>query len=133
MRARLVVAILSLVLVYAFTCSATCADCFGAGAAAATESQACGHAAPGAVGGAQQQVPAKPDCGLHHHSNFDVLQGDGFSQIQLSASGAKHLSQLSAGVVGVETVVVAESFLSDLAPPRCAMNIPQQKFSILRI
>jgi hypothetical protein len=131
-RARFLVAILSLALLYASTCSATCANCFGAGEAAATESHGCGHAAD-ADGGLHHQCPAKPDCGPRHHLSFDVLQGDGFSQIQLSASAAEHLSHLSSGVVGVEAVVAAASFLSDLAPPRAEMNIPQRKISVLRI
>jgi hypothetical protein len=134
MRARFVVAMLSLALLYASTCSATCAICLSAAEAAATTGQECGHATSAdARGGLHQQCPAKPDCSARHHSSFDVLQGDGFSPIQLSASGAEHLCQLSVEVVGVEGVVVAASFLSDLAPPRYAMNIPQQKISILRI
>jgi hypothetical protein len=131
MRARLVVAILSLVLVYAFTCSATCANCFGAGTAAATESQECGHVAHVPLGGAQQQAPAKPDCSGHHHSGFEAVQSDGLSLIQLSATGSA--SQLFVAAVSGEVVNVASSSLSDSAPPQDSTISPQRKSSILRI
>jgi hypothetical protein len=130
LRARLWAAILSLALVYAFTCSAICANCSGAGAVAA-ESHECGHAEGGAAGGAQQRAPAKPDCFGHHHSGFDVMQGDGLSQVQLSATG--YAMQLFHGRVRVEVMNVGASFFSDLAPPRDVAIFPQQNNSILRI
>jgi hypothetical protein len=131
MRARLVVAILSLALVYAFTCSATCANCLDAGATAATETHGCGHAAPDAPGGAQQQAPAKPDCSGHHHSGFEAVQTDRLSQIELAATGGA--SQLFVGAVSSDVVNVASSFLSDLAPPQDSTIAPQRKISVLRI
>jgi hypothetical protein len=131
MRARSVVAIVSLALIYAFTCSATCAICLGAGAAAETQSHACEHAAPNAAGGAQQQVPAKPDCFGHHHSGFEVVQSDGHLRIQLSVTG--RASRLFVGAVSTDSVDVAASFSSDLAPPRFATTFLQQKSSVLRI
>lgn len=131
MRARLVVAILSLVLMYAFTCSAACANCFGAGAAAGTESQGCGHAAHDPVGGAQQRAPTKPDCSGHHHSGFEAVQSDGLSRIQLSATGGA--SRLFVGAVGREVVNVASPSLSDSARPQDSTISPQRKSSILRI
>jgi hypothetical protein len=131
MRARLVAAILSLLLIYAFSCSATCANCLGAEAAAATESQGCGHTAPDAGGGAQQQAPAKPDCFGHHHSSFEIVQSDGLLRVQLSATG--YATQLFQGAVRVEVVNVGASFFSDLAPPRNLAIFPQQNDSILRI
>jgi hypothetical protein len=130
MRARLVVAILSLVLAYASTCSATCANCLSAGTAAATESQACGHAA-GADGGAQQQAPAKPDCSGHHHSGFEAVQTDGLSRVQLSATDSA--SQLFVGAVSNEVVNLASLFLSDSARPQDSAVSPQRNISILRI
>jgi len=126
-RARLVVAILSLALLYAFTCSATCTNCLGAGEAAATESHGCGHAA----GGAQQQAPTTPDCSGHHHSGFEAVQTDGLSRIQLSATGGA--SQLFVNAVSSEVVNVAWSFLSDLAPPQDSTISPQRTIFILRI
>jgi hypothetical protein len=129
-RARFVVTILSLALVYAFTCSATCANCLGAGGAAATESQGCGHSAD-AGSGAHQQAPTKPDCFGHLHSGFEAVQSGGLSRIQLSATGGASL--LFGGAVSGEVVNVAPSFLSDLAPPRDAAISPQRKISILRI
>jgi hypothetical protein len=126
----LVVAILSLALVYAFTCSATCANCLGEGAAAATESQGCGHAA-GTDGGAQQHAPAKPDCSGHRHSGFEAVPSDGLSLIQLSATGSA--SQLFVAAVRSEVVNVASALSSDLAPPQGSAISPQRKSSILRI
>jgi hypothetical protein len=123
----LVVAILSLALLYAFTCSATCANCLAAGEAAATESHGCGHAA----GGAQQQAPTTPDCSGHHHSGFEAVQTDGLSRIQLSATGGA--SQLFVNAVSSEVVNVAWSFLSDLAPPQDSTISPQRTIFILRI
>ncbi len=133
MRARLLVAILSLALIYAFTCAATCAICLGAGAgsAAETQSHACEHAARDAAGGAQQRGPAKPDCFGHHHSGFEFVQSDGLSRFNLSATGSA--SQLADGAGSTEAVTLVLSFLSDLAPPRPATIFPQQKISILRI
>jgi hypothetical protein len=131
MRARFVAAILSLALIYAFSCSATCANCLGAGAAAATESQGCGHAASGAPRGAPQQAPAKPDCFGHHRFGFDVMQNDGLSPVRSSATG--HATQLSQGAARAEVLNVAASFFSDLAPPRDVTIFPQQNNSILRI
>jgi hypothetical protein len=127
-RARFVVAILSLGLIYAFTCSATCANCLGSGA---TESHECGHAAGGAAGGAQQHAPGNPDCFGHHRFAFDVMQSDGLSRLELSAAG--HASQSVDGGVRAEVLHVAASFFSDLAPPRDVAIFPQQKMSILRI
>jgi hypothetical protein len=127
----LLVAILSLALVYAFRCSASCANCLGAGAAAATENHGCGHAAEGAAGGAQQQKPTKPDCFGHHHSSFEAVQSDGLWRMQLSATGGASL--LFVGAVSGEVVNLASSFLSDLALPRNATISPQRKISILRI
>jgi hypothetical protein len=131
MRARLMVAILSLALIYAFTCSGHCAICSGAGATAAVESHACEHSAPDAAGGAQQRGPARPDCFGHHRLGFDVMQSDGISRFQLSAMG--HASPFFSGAVGADGVIVASSFLSDLAPPRFAAIFPQKNISILRI
>jgi hypothetical protein len=122
---------MSLSLVYAFTCSATCAICSGAAEAAVAQSHGCGHAADGAAGGAQQHAPTKPDCFGHHHPSFDAVQSDGLSRIQLSATGGS--SQLFVAAVKSEAVNVASSFLSDLAPPRDAAISPQRKISILRI
>jgi hypothetical protein len=126
----LVVAILSLVLAYASTCSATCANCFGTGAAALAESQGCGHAA-GADGGAQHQAPAKPDCSGHHHSAFEAVQSDGLSRVQLSAAGGA--SQFFVGAVSGKVVIVASSFFPDLARPQNSTVSPQRNISILRI
>ena len=128
--ARLAVAILSLVLAYASTCSATCANCFGTGAAALAESQGCGHAA-GADGGAQHQAPAKPDCSGHHHSGLEAVQSDGLSRVQLSATGSA--SQLFVAAVRSEVVNLASLFLADLARPQNSTVSPQRKISILRI
>lgn len=133
MRARFVVAILSLALIYAFTCSATCAICLspGAGAAAEARSHACENAARDAAGGSHQQEPAKPDCAGHRHSGFEVVQSDGFLRFQLSVRG--RASILAEGVVGTDFVNVGSSFSSDLAPPGLESIFPQQKISILRI
>jgi hypothetical protein len=133
MRARFMVAIISLALLYASTCSAGCANCFIAGprAAAAAQSQDCGHAARVPMRGAQQQAPARPDCSGHHHSSFDVVQSDGLLLIQLSAMGSAR--QLFVAAVSGEVVNVASSSLSDLAPPRDSTISPQRKSSILRI
>src|SRR5277367_4413746 len=130
-RARLVTAVLSLALIYAFTCSANCANCLGASGAAETQSQACGHAAPDAGGGAQQQAPAKPDCVGHHRFGFEFVRSDGLSQFQLSTTGYESLFVLSA--FRAEIVNVASPFLSDLAPPRDVAIFPQQNSFILRI
>jgi hypothetical protein len=127
MRARFVAAILSLALIYAFSCSTVCANCLGARAAAATESQGCGHAASSAP----QQAPAKPDCFGHHRSGFDVMQTDGLSRVQLSAS--RHAKQLFHGAARREVVNLGASFFSDLAPPRYRAIFPQHNNSILRI
>jgi hypothetical protein len=133
MRARLVVAILSLALVYAFTCSASCANCFVAGprAAAATQSQDCGHAAHVPLGDAQPHAPAKPDCSRHHHSGFEAVQSGGFSLIQLSATGSA--SQLFVATVSGEIENVSSSSLSNSASPQDSAISPQRKSSILRI
>ncbi len=133
MRARFLVTILSLALVYAFTCSATCAICLGAGAGAAAEPQshACEHTAPDAAGRAQQRGPAKPDCFGHHHSGFEFVQSDRLSRFDLSATGSAR--QLVDGAVSTEVVTLVSSFLWDLAPPRPATIFPQQKIFILRI
>jgi hypothetical protein len=133
MRTRFLVTILSLALIYAFTCSATCAICLGAGAgvAAETQSHACEHAAPDAAGGAQQRGPAKPDCFGHHHSGFEFVQNDGLSRFDLNATGST--SQLVDGAGSSEVVTLISSFLWDLAPPRQAAIFPRQKISILRI
>ena len=128
MRARFVVAILSLALIYAFTCSATCANCLGSGA---TESHECGHAAGGAAGRARQHAPGKPDCFGHHRFGFDVMQSDGLSRFELSTAG--HASQLVDGGVRAEVVNMGVSFFSDLAPPRDVAIFPQQHNPILRI
>jgi hypothetical protein len=126
-----VAAILSLALIYAFTCSGACALCMGASAAAATESQGCGHATGGAPRGAQQQAPAKPDCFGHHRFGFEALQSDGLARIQLSATG--YATPLFHGAARADVVSVGASFFSDLAPPRVAAVSPQRKISILRI
>jgi hypothetical protein len=126
-RARFLVAILSVAWVYAFSCSANCVNCVGAGGAAVAESHGCGHAA----GGAQQQAPTKPDCFGHHDSGFQAVQSDGLWRIQLSATGGG--SQLFVGAASSEVVNVAASFLSDLPPPRDAANSRLQKRSVLRI
>src|SRR5271156_775048 len=131
LRARLVAAVLSLGLIYAFTCSATCANCIGLGATAATESHACGHPAVGAAGGAKQRHPTKPDCFGHHRFDFDVMQSDGLSRVQLSATGSA--TGLFCGGVRAQVVNIGASFFSDLAPPRSAMISPQRNISILRI
>jgi hypothetical protein len=131
MRARFLVTILSLALVYAFACSATCAICLGAGAAPETQSHACEHAAPDAAGRAQQRGPAKPDCFGHHHSGFEFVQSDGLSRFDLSATGSA--GELVDGAGNTEAVTLVSSFLSDLALPRQAAIFPQRKISILRI
>jgi len=130
-RARFLAAIVSLALVYALTCSANCVNCVGASGAAATKSQGCGHAASDSGGGSQRQAPAKPDCFGHHDSGFQIVQSDGLSRIQLSATDGS--SQLFVGAVGSGVVSVALSFSSDLAPPPDAAISPQRKISILRI
>jgi hypothetical protein len=134
-RARWAVAILSLALLYACTCSATCALCLGAGVTplAASASHDCQHAASDAAGGAQKQRPAKPDCAGHHHANFEIVQVDGLKQLRFGATNHAHASQVLVQVVGAEAVVGADSFLSDLAPPRDRAVFPQQMLSILRI
>jgi hypothetical protein len=133
MRARVVVAVLSLALLCASTCSTTCAICLGAGAGAdvATESHACGQASPEAGGGSHRPGPAKPDCFGHHHSGFEFVQSDALMQIRLRTTG--HASQLISGAVRTQAAVEVASFRSDLAPPRQAMIFPQQNILILRI
>jgi len=126
-----VAAILSLGLFYAFTCSATCANCFAVGAAALTPSQGCEHEQGSVPRGAQQKAPAKPDCSGHHRFGFDVLASDGLSRLPLSATG--HAAELFYGAAGREVAHVAASFFSDLAPPRAVTILPQQNNSILRI
>jgi len=126
-----VAAILSLLLIYAFSCSATCANCFAVGAAAVAPSQGCGHEQGGAPRGAQQKAPAKPDCFGHHRFDFDVMASDGLSRLPLSATG--QATQLSHGAARREVAHVAASFFSDLAPPRAVAIFPQQNNSILRI
>ena len=121
-------AILSLALIYGFTCTATCAICLGAGAVAEMQSHQCERAAGDAAGGSHQQGPAKPDCFGHHHSGFEFVQSDGLSRVQLSAT--RGASQMSEGVVSMEALNAAASF-SDLAPPW--LIFPQRKSSILRI
>jgi hypothetical protein len=130
MRARFVVVIVSLALVYAFTCSVTCANCLGAGADAVAESQGCGHAAD-TGGGAHQHTPTKPDCFGHHHCGFELVQSDGLSLVQLSARD--YASQLIVSVFTREVVNVASSFLSELAPAQDSTISPHRKISILRI
>ncbi len=131
MRARFAVAILSLALIYASTCSATCAICLGAVTPAAAHSNACDHAAPDAPGGAPQRCPAKPDCAVRHHSGFEVVRSYGLAPFQLSAAG--HGSALLDGVVRTDVVNVGFSFLSDLAPPLDDAVSPRRTISILRI
>ena len=133
MRARFVVAILSLALIYAFTCSATCAICLspGAGAAAEARSHACENAARDAAGGSHQQEPAKPDCVGHHHSGFEAVQSDGLSRFELSTTS--HASQVFDRADRSEVLNVGASFFSDLAPPRLVATFTQQNNSILRI
>jgi hypothetical protein len=137
MRARFAVAILSLALLYASTCWATCAICLRTGTTPVTtpvtQSHDCEHAASNVAGSSHQQHPATPDCYGHHHANFELVQGDGPMQIQLSATSHAHVNQLAANAVYTETVALSASFLSDLAPPRHATISPQQKIPILRI
>jgi hypothetical protein len=129
----LVTAILLLALVYAATCSATCAICLGSSAAivGAVENHMCEHAAPDAAGGARKPCPTKPDCFAHHHSGFEFVQNDGLSVFQPKGIGGA--SQLFGGAVRTEAVIEVASFRSDLAPPRDATILPQPKISILRI
>jgi hypothetical protein len=131
MRVRFLVAILSLALTYALTCSATCALCPESSAAAAAPSHECDHASPDAGSVSHRHRPLKPDCFGHHHSGFEAVQADGLSRIQLSATGGA--SQMSVGAVSSEILNVASSFLSDLAPPQPSTISPQRKISILRI
>jgi len=131
MRARIVVAVLSLALLCASTCSTTCAICLGAGAGVATESHACGQASPDAGGGSHKHGPAKPDCFGHHHSGFEFVRSDAVMQIRLGPTG--HESQLISGGVRAQAAVEVASFRSDLAPPRQAGIFPQQNIFILRI
>lgn len=137
MRARFAVAILSLALLYASTCWATCAICLRARTAPVTASESqthdCDHAASNMPGGSHQQRPATPDCYGHHHANFELLQGDGLAQLHLSATSHAHLNQFAANAVNAETFGAPASFLSDLAPPHHATISPPQKISILRI
>jgi hypothetical protein len=131
LRARFVVTILSLALVYAFACSGACAFCKGSSAAAATESQGCGHATGGAPRGAQQRAPAKPDCLGRHHFRFEAEQSEGPLLVQLSATG--YATQLFHGAVRAEVVNVRASLFPNLAPPLDVAIFPQQNNSILRI
>jgi hypothetical protein len=131
MRARFFVAILSLALAYALTCSATCALCLESSAAAATPSHECGHAAPDAGSGSHRQGPVKPDCFGHHHSAFEFVQSGGPSRAQLSA--VDYANQLIHGVTDFNAVDVRASFLSDLAPPRVLADFMPQNISVLRI
>ena len=138
MRARFTVAVLSLALLYASTCWATCAICLRVRAVArddAAERRAttANHAASNVPGGSHQQHPATPDCFGHHHANFELVQGDGPAQSHFSAVSHAHVNQLAANAVNAETVALSASFLSDLAPPRHATISPQQNSSILRI
>jgi len=137
MRARFAVAVLSLALLYASTCWATCAICLRTGTTPVTTPEAqthdCEHAASNVPGSSHQQHPATPDCFGHHHGSFELVQSDGVGQLHFSATNHAHVNQFAANAVNAETVVVAASFLSDLAPPRHATISPQQKISILRI
>jgi hypothetical protein len=137
MRARFVMVGLTLALLYASTCWATCAICPRAGTTPVTtpvtQSHDCDHAASNVPGGSHQQHPATPDCSGHHHASFELLQGDGLAQLQFSATAHAHVNQFAANAVNAETVALSASFLSDLAPPRHATISPQQKNSILRI
>ena len=144
-RARFAVAILSLALLYASTCSAACAICLHPVSPPITESHDCDHAAsnpstlPGGAqsnrtsGDSHRQCPAKPDCLGHRHSSFEFVQGDGQLQFHARAIDYAHASHLSVSVFNAAADTVAASFLSDLAPPRHATIPSQQKISILRI
>jgi hypothetical protein len=133
MRARFVVVGLTLALLYASTCWATCAICLRSSAPAVTQTHDCDHAASNVPGGSHQQHPATPDCSGHHHASFELLQGDGLAQLHFSATSHAHVNQFAANAVNTEIFASSASFLSDLAPPRHATISPQQKISILRI
>jgi hypothetical protein len=133
MRARFAVAILSLALLYASTCWATCAICVGSSATAETTSHDCEHAASHPADGSHQQHPATPDCFGHHDASFELVQGDGLAQLHVSATSHAQVNPLAAGAARAETFGPAASSLSDLAPPQLATISPQQKITILRI
>ena len=137
MRARFTVAVLSLALLYASTCWATCAICLRGATTPVTtpqtQSHDCDHAASNMPVGSHQQHPATPDCYGHHHANFELVQGDGLAQLHFSATSHAHVNQFAANAVNAESVGLPASFLSDLAPPRHATISPPQKISILRI
>jgi hypothetical protein len=136
------VAILSLALLCAPVCSATCAICFRPLPTPATQSHDCEHAASNATGNAQssraasdshQRCPAKPDCLAHRHSSFEAVQGGGLWQFQSRTISHAHATELTASAFSAQAVSDAASFLSDLAPPHHATIPSQQQISILRI
>jgi hypothetical protein len=133
MRTRFAVAIFSLALLYASTCWATCAICVGSSATTETTSHDCEHAASHPAGGSHQHLPVTPDCFGHHHASFELVQGDGLTQLHFSATAHALANPLAPRAVNTETFGVAASSLSDLAPPQLATISPQQKITILRI
>ncbi len=140
-RGRLVVAILSLALLYASVCPTTCAMSFGSSAAQPADNPGCDHAsshmpvAPSdnSTGTSHRQAPEKPGCFGHHHSAFNIVKGDGSLQFQLRAVGHAHASDLSANAANAMAFSLVSASVLDLTPPQSAPSLLHQKISVLRI
>ncbi|MFZ3218225.1 MAG: hypothetical protein WA192_19410 [Candidatus Acidiferrales bacterium] len=132
-RGPIVVAILSLALLFASVCSTTCAMGYAPGAAQPAGNHGCEHALPESSGGSHHPAPEKQRCFGHHHSTFDALKGNGLSQFQLRSEGHALGGYLSGTVASAGVFDLALSSASDLAPPSPATNPFRAKISVLRI
>ena len=132
-RARIVVAIFTVAMVYASSCSTACAMGFCPNQPEHSESHDCEQSSPRQSNGSQHDAPGSPDCSKHHHPTINFLKANGLPQFPLNNAGHVNVDQSLGNVPQASALSFATIWANDLAPPP-TLKIPlYQQTSILRI
>ena len=132
-RARIVVALFTMVMFYASACTTICAAGICPNQAQQTSSHDCEPLPSHHSHHSSDPAPDKPDCSSHAHPSVLFLKSGDVSPFQLSVSGGVSLAAMLASSADRLAANSINSQESNLAPP-FAPNVPlYQQISVLRI
>jgi hypothetical protein len=133
MRARILVAIFTVSMVYASSCSTTCMFGVCPNQEQPSARHDCEHASSHHSGNSHHHGPEKSDCSFHDHPSVNLIKADELIGFQLTSTGKIAHSDLLHNHLDASAGSLNASWLSDLAPPHPPKAPLYQQISVLRI
>jgi hypothetical protein len=132
-RARLVVAVFTLAMIYASFCSTACAIGACPNLARHSESRDCDHSSSGHSQNSHHHGPENSKCAEHGHPGTFALMGAGIAQFQFTSADRVNAAAPLILSFGTPAFALSGSWISDLAPPPNLNTPVYQQSSVLRI